>query len=110
MWKKLKKGPKSNIETPKNVPGRSLTPLRPSLGLSLEFLYCFFDQKTGISHVGKHEMCHKIGQFSSPEWPVNTVSAVPQTNRRSLYNGTLFLTTFSAVSSKSGARGRGYQK
>ena len=55
-------------------------------------------------------MCHEIGHFSSQNEGQITVLEVLRSNRRSLYNWTLFCTIFLAVLSKSGARGRGCQE
>ena len=61
-------------------------------------------------HNGKHEMCHRIGHFSSRNPRVEAVLEVLRFNRRSLYNGARFDTLFSEVLAKSGARGRGSEK
>ena len=85
--KKLRKRSKSNKETPKNYQVEGLTTLRACLDYSLEFRYCFLSRKSGISRIGKHEMCHKIGQFSSRNPPVDTVLEVLRSNRRNRTNG-----------------------
>ena len=55
-------------------------------------------------------MCHKIGHFPSQNSGLQPLLEVSKSNRRSLYNRTLFDTMFFPVLTKSGARGRGVRK
>ena len=55
-------------------------------------------------------MCHKIGHFRVRFPGVGAVLEVSESNRRSLYNGSLFEHGFFQVLVKSGARGRGCEK
>ena len=113
FWEKLRFGLESNIKTPKNKSKMALTSkvtLKTTLEYSLEFRYCFFDEKLRKSAVLYTQMCHRIGQFSCQNPTLDTVLEVLRGNRRSLYNWTSFWDGFFPFSSKSGARGRGCGK
>ena len=79
---KLRFGSKSNKETPKNIHWEGLTTLRGPLINSLEFPYCFFDEKTEKFPVWKTPNVPQNRPFSSQKVTLHTVLEVSQANRR----------------------------